>query len=189
MTWVDGAVLGVVALSAVFSMVRGFVREILGVGAWLGAALVARVGYPVLEPYVGSVLAAKNLVFYVSVGVVFLIALIIFSIISAVIGGYVRDSALSGLDRSLGLVFGLVRGVLVVCIAYIGLSIGVDEAQWPPPVVHARFLPVAYQGAVTLANLLPAPYRPKVDPLPGTPAPSAGTLMQQPVAGSALRTE
>jgi hypothetical protein len=55
--------------------------------------------------------------------------------------------------------------------------------------VYARFLPVAHQGAVTLASLLPAPYRPKVDPLPGTPAPSANTLMQQPVAGSALRTE
>jgi hypothetical protein len=53
---------------------------------------------------------------------------------------------------------------------------------------NARFLPLAFQGATTLVALLPKQYQPKVDPLPGKPAPSASTLMQQPVAGSALTT-
>ena len=98
----------------------------------------------------------------------------------------VRDSALSGLDRSLGMVFGVVRGAVIVCLAYIALSVGVDPAQWPAPVVNARFLPWAHEGAVTLVSYLPRQYQPKVAPLPNAATPSAATLMQTPVSGSAL---
>jgi membrane protein required for colicin V production len=115
--------------------------------------------------------------------------LIVLSIISAWVGGMVRESALSGLDRSLGLVFGVVRGGVILCLAYIGLSMFVMPDEWPAPVVNARFLPLAYQGAVALAGLLPANYQPQILPVPSPKTPSAGTLMQQPVAGSALRQE
>jgi membrane protein required for colicin V production len=186
MTWIDAAALLIVVLSALFSMVRGFVREVLGVFAWVGAALAAFRFYPLVQPYVNSVLPMKNLVVYVSMGVVFLVTLIVLSIISALIGGFVRESALSGLDRSLGVVFGLVRGAVIICLAYIALSVAIDPTQWPAPVVNARFLPWAHEGAVALVSYLPPQYRPKVVPLPGAPAPSAATLMQTPVTGSAL---
>jgi membrane protein required for colicin V production len=188
-TWIDAAALVIIGLSAAFSMVRGFVREVLGVFAWIGAALAAVKFYPLVQPEIGSLLPAsmKNFVVYGAMAVVFLIVLIILSLISALIGGLVRDSALSGLDRSLGLVFGAVRGAVVICLAYVALSVGVAQPQWPAPVVNARFLPVAYQGAKTIVSLLPKMYQPKVDPLPGAPAPAASALMQQPVAGSALQ--
>jgi hypothetical protein len=48
---------------------------------------------------------------------------------------------------------------------------------------------MAFKGATVLADFLPKPYRPKVDPLPGPAAPDADVLMKQPVAGSALGTE
>jgi len=186
MTWVDGAVIGVVVLSALFSLVRGFVREVLGVGAWIGAALAALSGYKYVEPYVASVVSAKNFIVPVSAGIVFIAVLIFLSIISAWIGGLVRDSALSGLDRTLGIVFGVVRGGVIVCLAYIGLSLFLVPAEWPAPVTNARFLPDAYAGAKMLVSLLPPDYRPNVNPVPQPGAPSANTLMQQPVSGSAL---
>jgi membrane protein required for colicin V production len=187
MTWIDGAALLIVILSAVFSMVRGFVREVLGVFAWLGAAFASLRFYPLVQPYVNSVLPMKNLVVYVSMGAVFLVTLIVLSLVSALIGGMVRESALSGLDRSLGLVFGAVRGAVIICLAYIALSVGVDQAQWPAPVVNARVLPLAHEGAEVLVSYLPPQYRPKVAPLSGAAAPSAATLMETPVAGSALK--
>jgi membrane protein required for colicin V production len=189
MTWIDAAALVIVILSAAFSMVRGFVREVLGVGAWIGAGAAAVKFYPLVLPEINSVLPMKNLVVYAAMGVIFIVVLIVLSLVSALIGGMVRDSPLSGLDRSLGLVFGAVRGVLIICLAYVALSVGVAETEWPAPVVKARFLPLAYAGATQLVGLLPKQYQPKVDPLPGAPAPSAGTLMQQPVAGSALQTQ
>jgi membrane protein required for colicin V production len=189
MTWIDGAVLLIVGLSAVFSMVRGFVREVLGVGAWVGASFAAVKFYPLVLPEISSVLPMKNFVVYAAMAVIFLIVLILLSLLSALIGGLVRDSALSALDRSLGLVFGVARGAVIVCVAYIALSVGVAEPEWPAPVVNARFLPWAHDGAGDLVALLPHSYQPKVDPLPGAPAPSAGALMQQPVTGNALSTK
>jgi membrane protein required for colicin V production len=186
LTWIDGAAIGIVVVSALFSLVRGFVREVLGVGAWVGAALGALSGYKYAEPYVASVVSAKNFVVPVSAGIVFIALLILLSITSAWIGGLVRDSALSGLDRTLGIVFGVVRGGFIVCLAYIGLSLFLVPAEWPAPVTNARFLPYAHAGAVMLVSLLPPDYQPKVNALPQPGAPSANTLMQQPVAGSAL---
>jgi membrane protein required for colicin V production len=186
MTWVDGVAIGIVVLSALFSLVRGFVREVLGVGAWIGAALGALSGYKYVEPYVASVISAKNFIVPVSAGVVFIALLILLSIISAWIGGMVRDSALSGLDRTLGIVFGVVRGGVIVCLAYIGLSLFLVPVEWPAPVTNARFLPYAHAGAVMLVSLLPPEYQPKVNALPQPGAPSASTLMQEPVSGSAL---
>jgi membrane protein required for colicin V production len=189
MTWIDAAALGIILLSAAFSTVRGFVRELLSIIAWVGAAIAALNLFPYVVPYVGSILPLKNLVPFVAIGFVFIVTLILLSLLAALLGGLIRDTALSGLDRSLGMVFGVVRGIVIVCLAYIGLSVGVDQSQWPAPVVNARLLPAAHAGAVDLVTLVPDPYKPKVDPLPYARPPSAGSLMQQPVAGSALRTE
>jgi membrane protein required for colicin V production len=189
MTWVDAAAISIIILSALFSLVRGFVREMLGVAAWLGAAFAGLKGYQFVEPYVNSVVSLKSIVIPISIGIVFIVILIILSIISAWIGGKVRESALSSLDRSLGLVFGAVRGMIIISLFYIGLSMFMTQQEWPPPVVNARLLPYAYTGATVLANLLPQPYRPTVLALPSPTPPSASTLMQQPVSGSALRTE
>ncbi len=186
MTWVDGAAIGIVVVSALFSLVRGFVREVLGIGAWVGAALAALSGYPYVQPYVASVVAAKNFVVPVSAGIVFIVVLILLSIISAWIGGLIRDSALSGLDRTLGIVFGVIRGGVIIALAYVALSLFLVPSEWPAPVSNARFLPYAHAGAVTLVSLLPPQYQPTVTPLPISGPPSASTLMQQPVSGSAL---
>jgi membrane protein required for colicin V production len=191
MTWIDGAVLAIIILSAAISAVRGFVREVLGIGAWLGAGIAAVRFFPLIQPQIASILPAtmKNFTVYGAMGVVFIVVLIVLSLISALIGGFVRESALSGLDHSLGLVFGALRGALIICVAYIGLGFAEPAAQWPAPVVNARFLPMAYSGAKSLVTLVPKQYRPIVDPPPSAPAPAAATLMQQPVAGSALQTQ
>ncbi len=174
-------------ISALFSLVRGFVREVLGIGAWVGAALAALSGYPTIQPYVASVIAAKNFVVPVSAGIVFIVVLILLSIISAWIGGLIRESALSGLDRSLGVVFGVIRGMVIICLAYVALSLFLVPGEWPAPVLNSRFLPYEHAGAVMLVSLLPGQYQPKVNPLPAAGPPSANTLMQQPVSGSAMQ--
>jgi membrane protein required for colicin V production len=189
MTWIDGAAIAIIVLSAAISAVRGFVREVLGVGAWVGAGIAAIRYFPLVQPEIASVLPAtmKNFTVYGAMAVVFIIVLIILSLISALIGGLVRESALSGLDHALGVLFGAARGALIICLAYIGLGFAEPAAQWPAPVANAEFLPWAYSGAVTLVSLVPKQYQPKVDAPPGAPAPAAAKLMQQPVAGSALQ--
>jgi membrane protein required for colicin V production len=95
---------------------------------------------------------------------VFLVALVVLSILTSAISRRVKDSALSAVDRTLGLIFGLVRGVVLVCLAYIALS-WVWPADKPQPqpqwIAGARTLPLLANGAERLRQLLPAQYREK----------------------------
>jgi len=168
MTWIDAAMLMVIGLSAVLAMVRGFVREVLGLIAWAGAGAAAVKFYPPLLPKIATLLPAsmQNLSIYGAMGVVFLIVLIALSLISALVGGLVRESPLAGLDHSLGFVFGAARGALVLCVAYIGMGFAEPPQQWPSPVANASFLPLVHEGASMLVNLLPKSYQPKLDALP-----------------------
>ena len=102
------------------------------------------------------------------------------------ISNAVRGSALGGLDRTLGLVFGLARGAVLLSVAYIVAGFAIAVNQWPPVVLEARSLPIVYRGAEWLAVQLPPPYRPVVAPLPaGRPTTSASLLHANP-AGRAL---
>lgn len=187
MTWVDGLIIGVIALSALFSMVRGLVREVLSVGSWIGALLACLHFYAPVQPYVASVLPTGlgHFAIYGAMAVVFLVVLILLSIVSGILGGLVRSSPLSGLDHSLGILFGVVRGGIIIFLAYIALGMTEPSQNWPAPVANARLLPMAQEGANWLIGFLPTHYQPKIQPLPDR-APSAGNLMKQPIQGSAL---
>src|SRR6516165_8008833 len=130
MTWVDIVVLGVLAISALLAFLRGFVREVLGIGAWVGAAAVALWGYPFARPRFEHWLSGSpDLVTPVTYATLGIVTLLVLLMISHWIGNLVRGSVLGGLDRTLGLVFGLVRGAVLVVVAYIlaGLVIPVDR--------------------------------------------------------------
>ena len=181
MTWVDLVVLGVLALSALLAFLRGFVREVLGIGAWVGAVLVAIWALPYARPRVREWLGAPDLVDPVAFGVVFLVVLLILLLLSSWIGALVRRSVLGSLDRTLGLVFGLVRGAALVVIAYIAAGMVIPVDRWPDPVLRARSLPLTFEGANWAVSQLPAEYRPRLyPPPPGRQATAAALLHTSP---------
>jgi membrane protein required for colicin V production len=181
MTWTDGIMLAIIAISGLLAMVRGLVRELLGIGAWIGAGFAALAFYPHVEPLLDGIINNPKLIVPVSFAIVFLVVLVILLVISAWIGSLVRDSVLSGLDRSLGLAFGLVRGGVIICLLYIGLSMLLQPAEWPRGLVNARLLPYAQSGAVWIVGFLPPAYQPHVARAPGT-TPTAAQLMTTPVS-------
>jgi membrane protein required for colicin V production len=183
MTWVDATAIGIVLLSALMALVRGFVREVLGVGAWVGAVAAAWIFHPLIAPTVARIVPIPKATLPISLGVVFLVVLIVLSIITAWIGGLVRDSALSGLDRTLGLAFGLLRGGIILVLLYVALSMFVEPAEWPVALQNARSLPMVRSGAVWAIDFLPPNYRPHIVTTPGSKAPPATLLMTQPITG------
>lgn len=186
MNWVDLLVLGVVGLSALIGFVRGLVREVLGIGAWIGAAGLAIAAFPVAAAEARGYIANPDIADGVAIGAVFLACLIALSMLAAWIGAVVRNSALGGLDRTLGLAFGLARGAALIVIAYIAVGLVEAPAAWPSAVLAARTLPYAYDGAVWFMQLLPPHYRPRVDP-PPTPGPAgANALLRVQPRGSTL---
>ncbi len=181
MTWVDAIVFGVLAVSAIVAFARGLVREVLGVGAWVGAAIVAAWGFPLAEPHFRAWLGTPELADVATVAALFLVTLIFLSLIAHWIGSLVSMSVLGGLDRTLGLVFGVVRGAVLVVIAYILFGLAIPVERWPEPVLEARTLPAASWGAAWLVSLLPAEYRPHLAPLPlGRPTSAAALLRAAP---------
>jgi len=182
-TWVDFAVLGVIAVSGILALSRGLVSEVLGLGAWVAAAAVAFYGYPMLEPHMAEWTGfSPDISQILSVAAIFLVTLMIFALVTGRIGAVVRDSALGGLDRTLGLVFGLARGAVLVVAVYIGAGMLTSAEQWPDPVKDARSLPFIADGASWLVSLLPPALRPPVTPPPMRATPTAAELMRAPAA-------
>ena len=152
---VDIAVIAVVALSALFAFVRGFLREILSIGAWVAAGVATWFGLPLLRPF-GRQYIEIELIADVATGVViFVVVLVVASIISHFLTRGVRESALGPLDRSLGLLFGVFRGALIVCLALLVVDNFYAPDNRPDWLKDARTLPVVQAGANILRGLVP----------------------------------
>ena len=188
MNWVDLLVIAVLVLSALAGLVRGLVREVLGVGAWVGALLAASPWgfFPAVAPFMRHRIADPNIADGAAFLLVFVPALIVLWIVARIVSGAVQRSSVGGLDRTLGLVFGLARGALIVVAAYILVGLVMPVEQWPPPVLQARLLPVAWQGAAWAATQMPPRYRPVVSPPPDPGTPRAADLLHANPVGRAL---
>ena len=188
LNWVDVAVLVVLALSALLAFARGLVREALGVAAWLVAGFVASPYglFPLVQPWMRNQFSDPAIADAVAFGGIFLIVLIVLWVVAGSLSSFVQRSALGGLDRTLGLVFGLARGAVILAAAYIVAAVAVAPEQWPLPLAQARSMPLIYKNAAWLADQVPAQYRPAVAPPPSGPRTTAADLLQSTPAGRAL---
>jgi membrane protein required for colicin V production len=165
--WVDIIIIMAVLLSALLAFMRGLVREVLGIGAWVGAGFFAVWAFPYVRDRAHKFIHQPDLADSAGFGAVFVIGLMVLSLVSSFVGGTVRASILGGLDRTLGTVFGVLRGAATVAFVYIVAGMAVPMDHWPEPVQQARTLPYVWQGAELLVSLLPEQYRPVVQLPPG----------------------
>lgn len=152
---VDILVLVILVISAALAFFRGFVHEALGVGAWIGAILAAIYGLPHARPYAREYIPIEWVADLAVAVAIFLVVLFALSVITALIARRVQESALNTLDRSLGFLFGLARGALVVVVVYIAGSWLVPPDQHPAWVKQAKSMPIIQEGAVVLDDLVP----------------------------------
>jgi membrane protein required for colicin V production len=155
----DLVVVAFILLSALWAFARGFVREVLGVGAWVGAALVALYLFNPARLYLRSFITIEVVADIVAGVGLFIITLILLSMLSHAISRLVRGSMLSPLDRSLGFVFGLVRGAVLVCLGYLVVIWALHQSAPPAWMSAAKTLPAIQQGAQMLKALLPSDAR------------------------------
>lgn len=124
-TIIDGIVAVVVVLSAILAYSRGFVRETLAIGGWVLAAIAAYIFAPMAEPLMKEVPVLNGflgesceLAMIAAFAAVFALALIVVSVFTPLFAGAVQRSALGGIDQGLGFLFGVLRGALLVAIAF-----------------------------------------------------------------------
>ena len=157
----DLAVLGVIALSAIFAFARGFVRETLSIVAWVGAALITLYWFNQVYGLVVRFITTPLLADLVAGAGLFVIGLILLTILTGYFARFVQSSALSPIDRTLGLIFGLVRGVFLVSLAYLMLDISLPQNDRPGWIKQAKSEPFLAQGAELLRSALPEPLQMK----------------------------
>ena len=171
MNWVDGVMLAVVALSALAGLLRGLAREMLGLAAWVAAAVLAAGFYPVLLPFAQRWIDDGLVAEAVCLAVTFILILIALSIVASLLSRLVRLSLLGGIDRILGLVFGAVRGAALLVLAYIVLGLALPKPDWPDPLYRARAMPWLQAGARFVLDRAPERWRADLPNLgPRTPA-------------------
>lgn len=125
LTIIDGIVALVIVLSALLAYSRGFVREVLAIGGWIVAAILAFIFAPQVEPLVKEVPVAGDflaetcaLSMLAAAAAVFALTLVVTSLITPLFSSAIQRSALGGLDQGAGFLFGVARGILLVAIAY-----------------------------------------------------------------------
>src|ERR1700744_180517 len=154
-SYLDLGVLGVVFVSALLSMMRGFTREVLAIGSWVAAAAAAYYLHPVVMPYLAPYLHQLVVLRAVAGAIVFFATLIIVSLFTVRLSDAILDSKIGALDRSLGFVFGAVRGFLLAVVAFAIYNWLVGDKQQPDWVQNAKTRPMLTDAADKIIALLP----------------------------------
>lgn len=156
----DFIVAGVIAASAILAFMHGFVREVLSIGVWVGSAMIAITGFPYMRGLTGSYIPSPLIADVAAGALLFVGAFLILSIIARIIGRVLESAdGLSALNRSLGLLFGLARGGLIVTVAYLAFSWTVPEKDHPEWVTYARTTPIMQEFAAAIESMLPPDWR------------------------------
>ncbi len=173
-TGFDWLVFAIVLASALFAFLRGIVKELLALASWvvgLGAAFVFAGPIGALLPEMQGYPSLRYLIAFIVILVAVLVA---GALLTWVLRGGVRAIGLGFLDRGLGAVFGVARGLLIVLtFVIIAGSTGLSAQDWWQNSVLAPYLA---RGALALKDNLPPVWADKLDSALGRKAPAAGTV-------------
>jgi membrane protein required for colicin V production len=154
-SYLDLGVIGVILVSALLSLMRGFTREVLAIASWAAAAAAAYYFYPAVMPYVKPYIQKEIVAQAASAAAVFFVTLIIVSLFTVRLSDAILDSKIGALDRSLGFLFGAARGFLLAVIAFSIFNWLVAEKQQPDWVMAAKTRPALVETADKIIAMLP----------------------------------
>jgi membrane protein required for colicin V production len=154
-TLLDIILIGVMLVSALLAMIRGFMREILSIAAWVIAAVATLYAYAKFLPLAKSYFNNDIVAAAVLIGGTFLGTLVIVSIITVRFSDMVLDSRVGALDRTLGFLFGLARGLIIVVVAFLFFAWLVPPRTQPSWVANAKSKVVLQSTGDWLISMLP----------------------------------
>ena len=151
----DVVFLVIVGVSALVAIARGVTKELLSITGWILAAVSVYYLLPVVDPIMQKYIASEVLSSLVS-GMVILIMFCIFWVLAAdKISTQIRFSKLSALDRILGFIFGIFRGVIIVILLQIMISSLIPEESQKGVFAESKYFKLAGDAAGPIKSLIP----------------------------------
>jgi membrane protein required for colicin V production len=132
MNWADWAIVAIIAVSALISLWRGFIREALSLAIWVAAFIVAMLFADSLAYVLSDLISTPSLRRASAMVILFVGTLLVGGLVNFIVGKLVRASGLSGTDRLLGMIFGIARGAIVVAaiLTVLPKVMRVDQDIW-----------------------------------------------------------
>jgi membrane protein required for colicin V production len=153
-SWIDYVVVAIAVASAAFGYWRGFVKEAIALMTWLVAILLAWQGAWLVEDRLGEWTAAPELRVWAARAIIFIAVLIVGGLLSWLMRTLIRKTGLSGTDRSLGAIFGLARGVLLVGLLAIVIDLAdLETESWWSGARLRPFCEQVAEGIIYYAGL------------------------------------
>lgn len=131
MVWIDYAILAIIGISTLVSLIRGFVKEAVSLVIWISAFFIASTFYANLANLLTNI-SDQLLRNAAAVSILFISTLVLGALVNYLIGQLVSKTGLSGTDRVLGLVFGALRGVLIITavLFFVDSFTGASNTDW-----------------------------------------------------------
>lgn len=153
MIWIDFAMIGLVLISSIIGLFRGFVREAFSLVTWVVAIWVGLTFSRGFSDFLENFISYPSARIALSFAILFFITLILGSFIGYLLGALIRKTGLTGTDRFLGIIFGIARGVLVVAILVVlaGLTPLPEDPWWR----ESKLIPPFQSIAVWMRSHIP----------------------------------
>ena len=153
----DAFVALILISSGIFAFRRGLVREVMALGTWVLASVFAFSFYPLARPILEAHIKNQMLADAATAVGLFCIAIITLVPLGDYLTGLVKTPTLSSIDRSLGFVFGLLRGFVIMCLLYLGTTFvwPQDQGSQPTWLDQAKTKPALAYGVELLKSIVP----------------------------------
>jgi len=152
--WIDVVILALIALSAILSLFRGFVKEALALASWLVALWVSMTFYEDLAAWLAQWITLPSGQKIVAFAALFITVLLLGALVNYLASRLVSHTGLTGTDKLLGIIFGVARGGLIIAILV--LLAGLTPVPQDPWWQESRFLGYFEEFALWIRNFLPS---------------------------------
>lgn len=145
MVWADYLIIAIILISSGISVVRGFIREVLSLASWALAIWVALVFHPHVATLLSAYIETTTIRLFVAFFSLFVVTLILGALVNHLISQLADKTGLSGTDRSLGVIFGLLRGVAIVTLLVLiaGVTPAPTDDWWQNALLIEHFVKLA----------------------------------------------
>ena len=154
-TVIDLIIIIIIAISGLLALYRGLITESLSIAGWVGAAIITLTTFPLLQPITRKIIPITLAADVITGIVIFLISLVVISLITHSIANIIRGKTKSIYDRGLGLVFGILRGIILLSLTYLLSTQIIPAEDHPESLKISKTLPMIIKTNEILIKLVP----------------------------------